>query len=181
MRFNNWKSLWSYQCVFFCGSKLCIQYKYSYNCEWNLDGIVTNLNRNKLCQIGLDVNIVAVRSSFSVPNNPNPNQSRDDHDDQLNFYKTKHEEDKHLFIQFMNNDIYNYFPPPVTKTYSQRKRKQIMFLMNNYPSNTNKRANIKPPKNIGVVLQRDESTSIMTSGVNKNTTTASFNKTSKVV
>ena len=79
------------------------------------------------------------------------NQIRDEEDDLLTFYKTKHEEDKRLYIQFMNNDIYNCPPPPVTKTYSRWKRNKTDCLMNNNPSNTNKGANVKQPKNIKVV------------------------------
>ena len=55
------------------------------------------------------------------------------------------------------------------------------FDKKNHLSNTNKIANVKPPRNIEVVRQHDESISIMISDVNTNTTTASFNKTSNVV
>ena len=68
------------------------------------------------------MDIATSRSSRSVPNNPNSNQIRDDQDNLLNFYKTRHEENKRVYIHFMNNDICNSFPPSVTKTYSRRKR-----------------------------------------------------------
>ena len=55
-----------------------MQYKDLYNYKCNLDEILTRLNSNSRCQIGLDMNIAASRSSRSVPNNPNPNQIRDD-------------------------------------------------------------------------------------------------------
>ena len=44
------------------------------------------------------MNIAAARSSRSVPNNRNSNQIRDDQNDLLKFYKTKHVEDKRLYI-----------------------------------------------------------------------------------
>ena len=40
--------------------------------------------------------------------------------------------------------------------------------MSNHPSSNNKRANVKPPRNIEVVRQHDESISIITSEVNVN-------------
>ena len=40
--------------------------------------------------------------------------------------------------------------------------------MNNHPSNNNRRANVKPPKNIEGVRQHDESISIMTYDVDEN-------------
>ena len=55
-----------------------MQYKDLYNYKCNLDEILTRLNSNSRCQIGLDMNIASARSSRSVPNNPNPNQIRDD-------------------------------------------------------------------------------------------------------
>ena len=40
--------------------------------------------------------------------------------------------------------------------------------MNNHPSNKNKRVAVKPPRNIEVYRQHDESISIMISEVNEN-------------
>ena len=121
------------------------------------------LNSNSRCQIGMDMNIAAVRSSRSLPNNSNPNQIRDDQGYLITSYKTRHEEEKRSYLQFIKDDIYNSSPSPVTKIYSKRKRNPINFLMNNHPSNNNKRAAVKLPRNIEVVRQYDESVSIMTS------------------
>ena len=66
----------------------------------------------------------------------------------------------------MNNNIYNSSPPPVTKTYSRRKRNQTDSLMNNHPSSNNKRANVKPLRNIKVVRQHNKSISIIIYDVN---------------
>ena len=41
-------------------------------------------------------------------------------------------------------------PPPVTKIYSKRKRNPTNYLINNYPSNNNKRVSVKPPRNTEV-------------------------------
>ena len=60
------------------------------------------------------------------------------------------------------------YPPPVSKTYSKRKRQPTMFLMNNHPSNKNKRVAFKLPRNIEVGRHHDKSISIMTSEVNTN-------------
>ena len=48
------------------------------------------------------------------------------------------------------------------------KGNQQFFLMNNHPSNKNKRVAVKPPRNIEVRRQHDESISIMISEVNEN-------------
>ena len=77
-----------------------------------MDDTVTRAICNKRWNMGLDVNIAAaVRSSVRGSNNPN--FVRDDQDDLPKHYKNKHEEDTHLFLQFMEHD--NYSPPPLNK------------------------------------------------------------------
>ena len=124
---------------------------------------MTRLNSNSRLQIGMNMHIAAAKSFCSLPNNPNPNQIRDYQGDLLTFYKTRHEEKKGSYLQYIKNDIYNSFPPLVTKFYSKRNKNPTDFLMNNHPSSNNKRAAIKPPKHIEVVRQYDESISIITS------------------
>ena len=74
---------------FFCSSKLSIQYTDLYDYDWNLNGTVTRLNKNRRFQTGVDNNIASTRSSLSISN---PNQIRDDQDNRLKLYKTMHEE-----------------------------------------------------------------------------------------
>ena len=107
-----------------------------------MDGIVTI--------IGMDTNISAAISSRGLSNDSNPYQIRDDQCDLLTFYKTRHEEDRCSYLQFLKDDICNSSPPPVTKIYSKRKRNPTNYLINNYPSNNNKRVSVKPPRNTEV-------------------------------
>ena len=160
MGFNHWKSLRFSQCLFFCESKLCNQYKNLYHYEWNLDGTVT--------RIGMNTNISAARSSRSLPNDSNPYQIVDDEGERLTFYKRRLKEERLSIQQFLNNDICNSSPLPVSNSYPKRKRLQTDFLMSNHPSNNNKKVAIKPLKNIEVGRKNYESMSIMTSEVNAN-------------
>ena len=61
-----------------------------------------------------------------------------------------------------------FFSSPCFEKYSKCKRQPTIFLMNNHPSNKNKRVDVKPPRNIEVGRQHDESISIMISEVNAN-------------
>ena len=126
--------------------------------------------------MGLDRNIAAV-SRIPVSESNNPKQNCHDQDDLLKHYKNKHEEDKCLFLQFMEHD--NSSPSSPNKKYPQRKTKFTDFLIDRYLSKTNIRAIVKPPKNYEVVCVNDESLSVITSGIHANNTTT-ISQTSNV-
>ena len=77
-----------------------------YDYDWNLDGTVTRIICNKQYRIGVDF-------------------VRDDQYDLLKNYKDKHEEDKRLFLQFMEHN--NSPSLPLNKKYLQRKRNKLIF------------------------------------------------------
>ena len=73
--------------------------------------------------------------------------------ERLTSYKKGLEEERLSIQQFLDNDICNSSPHTISKSYPKRKRQKTIFLMVNYPSNTNNKVVIKPPTKLKYVAK----------------------------